>query len=128
MHNAEVPVPSGSVERWHSVKRRLRIPWEEGASSPLDPEPKFNPPSSDSGIGYAQREAESLQAEIEQLQDLLAARTAAWREALRQLSQVQDEIDAAGQSSLENRRIQPLSEEDWVRIHSNSLKPRGQRR
>lgn len=60
--------------------------------------------------------APSLRAEIRQLEELLAARTQAWRSALRQLSEVQGRVDAVVARPKLTRELEPMSSEDWDRL------------
>lgn len=60
--------------------------------------------------------AASLRAEIKQLEELLAARTQAWRSALRQRSEVQGSVAALVARPKLTRELEPMSSEDWDRL------------
>jgi chromosome segregation ATPase len=71
------------------------------------------PPAS----GADSDEREALRQEIQQLREQLVGRTDAWREALRQLSQVQSDIAVVrGRSGSPAKTIEPLSDSDWTRL------------
>jgi chromosome segregation ATPase len=64
--------------------------------------------------------AAELHTEIEELQQLLEARTEAWRQARDQLSAVRIQISEVSQHPSTNRRIEPLADRDWARLQGDS--------